>query len=175
MIADAMEGKPFGDQVFTEVSGGLKAIGAEDALITTFEDFWPRLKRGVGPMNHLYILALQQYVRSNPEDQLRIFSFLESSASYSDPNQIQRAFESATAMGNRTAALLKILDCLRSIVHNDPDVDLFYASVHGDTALKESALNRGADTSMTDARLVSKYRSQLAAQCPDALAEFERG
>lgn len=47
------------------------------------------------------------------------------------------------------------------IAESDPDVQLWYAVVTGDTGLAQVALDRGADIEIRDSQIMQRYRDYL--------------
>jgi len=49
------------------------------------------------------------------------------------------------------------VDFLRARGVNDPEVDLFWSSAHGDLAVAKDALKRGAKVNVTDGQIIARY------------------
>jgi hypothetical protein len=66
-----------------------------------------------------------------------------------------------------------LFQCLKRVGVQDPNVDLFLGVMTGDSALVEKALEAGASTQITDAKLLESYESRIALDCPDLYAKYQ--
>ena len=159
-------------RTFSEMGHTLSMLGTKKSVVDAFDAFWPRFMQSSDANGRLFFLALYDYL-TTLRAQPRLERFLTSTEK-AEFDQLRGLYDEATGESKRTAIVSELFACLKSAGVKDPDVDLFLG-VHADDAdLMKRAIAAGADTSITDSELISKYRQILTRHCPDALRRLDQ-
>ena len=67
---------------------------------------------------------------------------------------------------------MKLLEVIRSHVQDDPDVNLWYFVLKGDTKGMKKAMAAGANLQSRNTDIIRKYKTLLEKECPDDLERF---
>ena len=90
------------------------------------------------------------------------------------PNQKHLVSPDENESEEKEKVFMKLLEVIRSHVQDDPDVNLFYFVLKGDSEGVKKAMDAGANPQIRDMDIIRKYKTLLEKECPDDLERFLR-
>ena len=153
----------------------LQLVLNDEELITSIRNFWNKWKNGQygeEPISQYFYNVVKLLYEEIIYKDNKHLEYLKK-AELSETKDELYALMPQENNGKRDLSMI-LFQKLKESGVNDPNVDSFLAVFKNDLELLKSAIENGADTTITDDQVISQYYDYLQQIAPEELSEYNK-